>query len=132
VGSRSFSEEISNVCKLIDNAQKDYQWNKEKLTEADGLTQDYLHSLELDNLKYEDRAKLATKLAKVRRERREYKDTIQVLEPLIMYLETDKGRQLSNLLKEALGKTRKVEEKMKTRKYCRRVLQNSLGKDMLR
>ena len=117
-----FSENISAVCKMFDEALKDYQWNSEKIVEMDKLTQDYLHSLELDGLKYEERAKIATQLAKCRQDRREHKDTTMILEPLVQYLGTDKGRQLLNLLKEVLGKTRKAEEKMENRVYYPRVL----------
>lgn len=118
----SFSESISGVCRMFDDAIKDYQWNSDKIVEMDKLTQDYLHSLELDGLKYEERAKIATQLAKCRQERREHKDTTMILEPLVQYLNTDKGRQLVNLLKEVLGKTRKAEEKMENRVYYPRVL----------
>ena len=118
----AFSEGISDICKLLENAQKDYQWNTEKLIEMDRLTQDYLHKLELDDLKYEERAKIATQLAKCRKERRSHKDTVQTLEPLVQYLGTEKGRQLFNLLREVLGKTRKVEERMENRVYYPRVL----------
>lgn len=120
--SPAFSESISAVCRMFDDALKDYQWNSDKIIEMDKLTQDYLHSLELDGLKYEERAKIATQLAKCRQERREHKDTTMILEPLVQYLNTDKGRQLSNLLKEVLGKTRKAEEKMENRVYYPRVL----------
>lgn len=117
-----FSENISAICRMFDDAIKDYQWNDEKVAEMDRLTQDYLHKLELDGLKYEERAKVATQLAKCRQERREHKDTVMILEPLVQYLSSDKGRQLSNLLKEVLGKTRKAEEKMENRVYYPRVL----------
>lgn len=120
--SVEFSESISAVCKMFDNAVKDYAWNGDMVVEMDKLTQDYLHSLELDGLNYEERAKVATQLAKCRQERRYYKDTEAVLEPLVQYLETDKGKQLLNLLREVLGKTRKVEERMETRVYRPRVL----------
>ena len=99
---------------MFDEAIKDYQWNSDKIVEMDKLTQDYLHSLELDGLKYEERAKIATQLAKCRQERREHKDTTMILEPLVQYLNTDKGRQLVNLLK--------AEEKMENRVYYPRVL----------
>lgn len=118
----AFSENISAICRMFDDAIKDYQWNDEKVAEMDRLTQDYLHKLELDGLKYEERAKVATQLAKCRQERREHKDTVMILEPLVQYLSSDKGRQLSNLLKEVLGKTRKAEEKMENRVYYPRVL----------
>ena len=60
----NFSNDISSIIKMLDDAIKDYQWSNEKVVEMDQLTQDYLHSLELDGLRYEDRAKVATKLAK--------------------------------------------------------------------
>ena len=58
-----------------------------------------------------------------RRTRRECKDTVEVLEPLVQFLESDKGKNLYNLVRETLGKTRKVEERMETRVYIPRVLE---------
>ena len=46
-----------------------------------------------------------------------------MLEPLMQFLDSDKGRQMMNLMKEVLGKTRKVEEKMEDRVYYPRVLE---------
>ena len=73
-----FSEYISGVCNLLDSAMQDYAWNYQMVGEMDKLTQDYLHQLELDGLKYEDRAKVATQLARCRQERREHKDTVNI------------------------------------------------------
>ena len=118
----NFSETIDNFCEFLTEAKRTYTWNSEMVVKMDQLTQDYLHSLELDGLLYEERAKVATKLAACRQERRAHKDTTRVLEPLVEWLDTDKGKQLFNLLREILGKTRKVEERMETRAYCPRVL----------
>lgn len=118
----NFSESISDFCDFLVSAQKDYTWNFDMVNKMDKLTQDYLHSLELDGLKYEERAKLATKIAKCRQDRRNHKDTVMALEPLVEWLDTDKGKQLFNLLREVLGKTRKVEERMENRVYVKRVL----------
>ena len=117
-----FSIYISEFCKMMDDAQKDYAWNYAEVNRMDRLTQDYLHKLELDGLDYKERAKVATQLAKCRQQRRECKDTVEVLEPLVQFLESDKGKNLLNLMREALGKTRKVEERMETRAYVPRVL----------
>ena len=106
----------------MENAQKDYAWNYDEVNRMDRLTQDYLHKLELDNLDYKERAKVATQLAHCRQQRRECKDTVEVLEPLVQFLESDKGKNLLNLMREALGKTRKVEERLETRTYVPRVL----------
>jgi hypothetical protein len=81
------------------------------------LTQDYLHQLELGDLSYSERAKVATQLAKCRRLRRESKDTVEILDPFIEFIDSEKGKQTMNLMREALGKTRKAEGRMENRIY---------------
>lgn len=106
-----FSPVINNFVKMMEEASKDYAWNYEEVGRMDKLTQDYLHKLELDNLDYKERAKVATQLAQCRQARRACKDTVEVLKPLVEFLESDRGKNLYNLVREALGKTRKVEER---------------------
>ncbi len=118
-----FSSIISDFVKMMEDATKDYAWNFEEVNRMDRLTQDYLHMLELGDLNYKERAKVATKLAQCRKARRECKDTVEVLKPLVEFLESDRGKNLYNLVREALGKTRKVEERMETRAYIPRVLE---------
>lgn len=118
-----FSSCISDFCKMVENARSDYEWNYEEVNRLDKLTQDYLHQLELDRLDYYERAKVATQLAQCRQLRRISKDTVEVLEPLITFFDSEKGRGMMNLMHETLGKTRKVEERMKTRTYRYRVLE---------
>lgn len=120
-----FSETISGFCKLMDDAQKDYAWNYDEVNRMDRLTQDYLHKLELEDLDYGERAKVATQLACCRKSRRECKDTVEILEPLVQFLDSEKGRNLMNLVREVLGKTRRVEERMETRVYVPRILDES-------
>ena len=117
-----FSETLSSFCRMLEDAQKDYAWNCDEMKRMDDLTQDYLHKLELDGLDYKERAKVATQLMKCRQSRRECKDTIEVLEPLMQFLYSDRGKSLYNQFRETLGKTRKVEERMETRTYIPRVL----------
>lgn len=118
-----FSECISSFCRMMEDAKRDYIWNYEQVNQMDKLTQDYLHKLELDNLDYKERAKIATQLSRCRQERRCHKDTAEILEPLVQFLDSDKGKNLLNLVREVLGKTRKVEERMETRTYIPRVLE---------
>ena len=118
-----FSATIIEFIEMMESASKDYAWNYNEVNRMDKLTQDYLHKLELGNLDYKERAKVATQLAQCRRSRRECKDTVEVLEPLVQFLESDKGKNLYNLVRETLGKTRKVEERMETRVYIPRVLE---------
>lgn len=112
-----FSYYISDFCNMVSSAQSDYVWNKDEVNRLDRLTQDYLHMLELDNLDYSQRAKVATKIMNCRKLRRASKDTVEILEPLIDFLNSDRGKNMMNLMKEVLGKTRKVENKMENRVY---------------
>lgn len=120
-----FSDTISAFLKLMDDVQRDYTYNSEQVNLIDKLTQDYLHSLELDGLDYKGRAKVATQLARARQERRAHKDMVVVLEPVVQFLDSDKGRTLLNLMREVLGKTRKAESYLETRAYIPRVLKNT-------
>lgn len=117
-----FSSRIKDICTMFDEIVKDYNWNYDQMIRMDQLTQDYLHKLELCELKYEDRAKVATQLAVCRQKRRGHKDTCMTLEPLVAYIESDNGKRLTNLLREVLGKTRKAEDHMQNRMYFPRVL----------
>lgn len=117
-----FSQTISDFCNMVTEVKSDYEWNKSEITRLDRLTQDYLHTLELGNLNYQERAKIATQLAKCRQERRASKDTVETLEPFMEFIESEKGRQTMNLMREALGKTRKVEKYMENRTYRYKVL----------
>lgn len=117
-----FSEMIGNVCDMLEESVRTYNWSMEQTRTMDKLTQDYLHKLELDGLDYGERAKVATKLRDCRQERRAHKDTAEILEPLVNFVNSDKGRNMLNLLRETLGKTRKTEERMENRVYYPRVL----------
>lgn len=118
-----FSAVISDFCNMVTEAKADYDWNKSEVTRLEKLTQDYLHKLELEDLTYNERAKIATQLRKCRQLRRASKDTVETLEPFISFIDSEKGRQTMNLMREALGKTRKVESYMQNRKYRYKVLE---------
>ena len=118
-----FSYAIGELIELLENAKKDYYWNTDEVNRLNGLQQDYLHQLELDGLNYGERAKVATKLMKCRQDRRDSKDMVRVLDPLIKYLESDKGKNMLNLMKEVLGKTRRIEKEMEHRVYVPRELE---------
>ena len=118
----NYSEAISAAIKTMERARRDYEYSFDRAHTLDELTQDYLHSLELDLLTYSDRAKIATKLKRCRKERRECKDAVRVLEPLYNYITSEKGQHLDNMLKEVLGATRKAEKSLDGRVYRPRVL----------
>ena len=81
------SEQITNFLNFITAARSHYKFCKEEQTKQEALTQDYLHSLELDGLNCSERSKLATKLAMNRKDRRYYKDRVEELEPVITFFE---------------------------------------------
>jgi hypothetical protein len=120
-----FSESISDTIEMLNSAVSDYYWHYDEVGRLDRLTQDYLHKLELSDLDYSGRAKVATQLKKCRVERRASKDTTEILDPLVQFLESEKGTNMMNLLREVLGKTRKAEERMENRTYRPRVLSDN-------
>lgn len=121
-----FSRTVSDFLSIMDSAKKDYEWNYNEVAKMDSLTQDYLHKLELENLDYKERAKVATQLASCRKARRNCKDTVEILEPLVQFLESDKGRSITNMMREVLGQTRKVEKRMENRTYVMRILDGTI------
>lgn len=118
-----FSEAVSAFCAMVENTLRDYRWNYEEVNRLEKLTQDYLHALELSGAAYKERAKIATKLAEARKMRRASKDTVAILTPLVEFLDTDRGKDMMNMMREVLGKTRKVEEQLSRRTYRNRVLE---------
>ena len=115
--NQNVSETLAVFLSAMDRAKHDYEWNESEMKRMDALTQDYLHSMELQDMGYKERAKIATKLAECRKQRRKHKDMVTILEPLMLVLNDEKGKQTIKMLKEALGKTRKIEANMECRRY---------------
>ena len=69
------------------------------MNRLDKLTQDYLHQLELDNLKCAERSKVATQLAICRKNRRYYKDKVEELQSLIDFLGEVENKKVIEKLK---------------------------------
>lgn len=115
------SQEIRNIIASFEQAEKDYRYAYDQVGLLDKETQDILHSLELDPITKNERNRLATRLQKVRKQRRIHKDTVQCNEPIVTFLQSEKGRNMINLLKEVLGKTRKIEDVHENRTYKQKV-----------
>lgn len=116
------SEYISEFLNFVSEAQSHYKFCYEEMETQDKLTQDYLHMLELDDLKCSERSKLATKLAINRKDRRYYRDRVEELEPIVRFFEDPQSKKVLDKLKEVLGQTRKAENYHKNRIYIPRVL----------
>lgn len=117
------SEQLSTFLNFLTQAEKDYTWNKAEVEKLEKLTQDYLHKLELGNLTYEEKRKMGPQLSVIRQQRREHKDSVEILKPIIEFINTENGKKFRNMLNERLGQVRKAEKSLGDRMYYFRVLQ---------
>lgn len=116
----SNSDIITAFLNLIIQSENEYQFALELQRTEEKKTQDALHMLELDNLNYKERAKLATQLKNIRQKRRQYKDEVEELECIVQFKKENKN--LVNMLTQLLGKQRKVEKSHIDRHYTPKVL----------
>lgn len=116
----SNSDIITAFLNLIIQSENEYQFALELQRTEEKKTQYVLHMLELDNLNYKERAKLATQLKNIRQKRRRYKDEVEELECIVQFKKENKN--LVNMLTQLLGKQRKVEKSHIDRHYTPKVL----------
>lgn len=116
------SEKLENLIGFLVTAAADYEWNCDKMQLCEGETQDYLHKLELEHGLYDDRAKIATRLAECRRQRRQHKDMMEELAAVHELVDSEYGKQMLKKLRDCLGATRKAEQKHRNRVYVPKVL----------
>ena len=122
VDSKNPSEYISEFLNFLFSVESSYNFCLAEMKRQEQLTQDYLHSLELDDLRYEERNKVATKLAINRKDRRYYKDRVEEYEPIVKFLNEQKNKNVVNQLKQVLGECRRAENYHKDRFYIPKVL----------
>lgn len=120
-----YSEQITNFLNFIAAAQSHYKFCKEEQEKQEDLTQDFLHSLELDGLNYGERSKLATKLVTNRKDRRYYKDRVEELEPIVAFFSDPQNKKMLDKLQQVLGQVRKQENYHKDRTYTPKILKES-------
>ena len=116
------SNYLSEFLDFLSEAQSHYNFCIDEMKTQDKLTQDYLHSLELDGLKCRERSKLATQLSINRKDRRYFKDRIEELEPLVKFFEESQNKKVLNNLKNVLGDVRKAERYHKNRTYIPKIM----------
>ena len=116
------SEYLTEFLKFVDEIQSHYTFCKTEMNTQDKLTQDYLHSLELDNLKCKERSKIATQLAINRKDRRYYKDRIEEFEPIVKFFEENQNKRVLDKLKQVLGECRKAERYHQNRTYIPKIM----------
>ena len=116
------SQIIKNFLDFVESAKCDYDYNLEAMKTEEQITQDLLHQLELVELNYRERSKIATQLAKNRQNGRNYKDMVEQLEPIVTFFSSTHNRNFLNHLTQLLGQIRKVESYHKNRLYIPKVL----------
>lgn len=121
-----YSENISMFLKFIKAAREEYAFCYEEVGKQDRLTQDYLHSLELDELTRPERNKVATMIMVNRKDRRYFKDRAEELKPIVDFLEDPHNQKVFNRLSVLLGDIRKQEVRHENRVYIPRVLKGKL------
>jgi len=115
------SEYLTEHIKFLDQAKEDYNYYYEQVHEKNNAEQDYLHELELTEMTKEELLEHAKKMRENRLERRQAKDAVEVLTPIVEFLESDMGKKSLNQLKQVLGKTRNIETLQPKRTYTKRV-----------
>lgn len=121
------SEYITEFLNFVAEAQTQHRIYEEEVNNQDKLTQDYLHKLELGELKSSERSKVATKLAVNRKDRRYYKDRVEELKPIVQLFEDPVNKKVFEKLKQVLGECRRWEGYHKDRKYKPRVLKEKIN-----
>ena len=112
------STKIADFLAFLRMVETEYNNACAAQVQEDKKTSDYLHKLELDDLNYSERAKVATQLKNNRKQRREYKDVCEELAPIVTFLQENKA--FLNKLEQTLGAVRKVEKYHANRTYISR------------
>lgn len=98
-----------------------YNYCESQIDYEQDITQDLLHAIEFsDNCK--ERYKLSTQLHYCRQRRRQYKNVIAVLRPMIEYLEKDETKKCLNKIINFIGEARKTKQNESSRTYNPRIL----------
>lgn len=98
-----------------------FEFCKEQVEREQQITQDLLHAIEFSE-NYKERCKYSTQLHYNRKRRRVYKTAVEVLEPLIEFIDKDDNKKCLNKLINLLGDRRKFKERTKERVYTPRIL----------
>lgn len=96
-------------------AQQEYNMALSEEKYVNDATQDLLHTLELCDNSYHDKARISEALRQVRKERRTAKDKCLQLQPVADWI--IKNNKTINGLEQLLGEVRKAEKNTENRYY---------------
>lgn len=112
------SYKIADFLSYMEEQCQMYDIARDMLKECDEATQDILHKMEIDPVKYKERARLATKLQSIRRQRRTAKDMTETTKIISIWVKDNKS--IIGSLQRLLGDVRKAEKKQQNRTYIPR------------
>ena len=123
-----FSKDLDNFLHFLRESELLYNIALKEENEVNYKTQDILHNLEIYEHSYNEFARFAKSLSLVRQLRRDYKDKIKELKPLIDWYHNNQ-RTIRDL-EAILGEMRKIEKGFETRSYIDKtniaeIIQNS-------
>lgn len=118
--ARSKAEIIADFLELLREAENSYSFNYDSVNQMDKLKQDILHKFELQQMTESELLELDQALIDCLKQRRDYKDAVEELEPIRTF--ADSNKKFVEQVKQLLGKVRKVEEYHAERSYKPRVL----------
>lgn len=111
------STTISAILKWIENMEVLYNWAQSIVGELDDINSDLVHQIELVELSDEQLLEVAKQQQTNRTDRRQAKHTAWALEALVNTMNRGEMKKAVSLLQEALGQTRKAEEKQAQQVY---------------
>ena len=109
------SDVLKEFLDYITDCQSKYNYAYENVGEQDKLSQDLLHKLELEDLPAKERNVVAKELETNRKDRRYYKDIVEITDPIKKYYAENK-KAIDNL-RILLGQIRKIESYHQNRSY---------------
>ena len=116
------SESVSAILNYLEDMKSTFYANYEEVNRQDQLSTDRSHQLELKDMSDDELIEWAHKHRQELIERREIKDAVTKATPLVEFVEGDAWVTASKELKRTLGALRSIEQKMQTRVYHYRVL----------
>lgn len=115
----NYSKNIEDFLTFLRSCEQSYHMAEADEQEANSITQDLLHSIELEEHTYHEHAKCSKELKEVRKLRRAAKDTMSQTAPILDWIE--QNRSVVKGLEQLLGAVRKAERSTESRIYTPRV-----------
>lgn len=113
---------ISSTLSIMQSLELRYQTNYSGVHEQDLITQDLLHKLELEQNNAVQLVQLAKQLKECRQTRRLMKDEIELMQPLMDFMQDSQNKKAIGQLSAALGRMRTTADLQTKRVYHPRVL----------